>query len=210
MPNAYLVHSGTLDTLAGQGQQGHWADLEPELREQILRLAEPAPTATVAYADTARLGGLEVPVEICFEFTQAHSQRLAEKLLWLRAATGTTHIPQVAPRLRIAVRRRVDGARARAAGLELPAGAEALNATVHYHNIAQIRLREVAFDRYAFEFVGASQLQSYHAPDWALWPFRVYALSRAKFTEDLGMAFSQTPRTATSGPLLEYAYDTFH
>ena len=57
MPNPYLVHSDTLDTLAGQG---HWADLEPELREQILRLAQPAPTATVAYADTARLGGLEV------------------------------------------------------------------------------------------------------------------------------------------------------
>jgi hypothetical protein len=204
MPNPYLV------SLAGQGQQGHWADLEPELREQILRLAEPAPTATVAFADTARLGALEVPVEICFEFTQAHSQRLAEKLLWLRAATGTTRLPQVAPRLRVAVRRRVV-----ANPGELPAEAlaaaealKSLNATVHYHNIAKIRLHEVAFDRYSFEFVGASQLQSYHAPDWALWPFRVYARERAKFTDELSMAFSQT-RTA-SGPLLEYAYDTFH
>jgi hypothetical protein len=98
-------------------------------------------------------------------------------------------------------------------GLKLPPevkSCEALNATVHYHNISKIRLHEVAFDRYSFQFVGASQLQSYHAPDWALWSFGVYNLSKDKFTEDLGMTFSQTPCTATSGPLLEYAYDTFH
>jgi hypothetical protein len=185
-------------------------------------LAQAAPTATVAYEDTARLAEhgdqtvLEVPVEISFHFTKAHSQRLgpASQLLWLRAYHRTTRI---APRLRIAVSRRVV-----ANPGELPAealaAAETLNATVHYNNIAQIRLREVPEvpDRYAFEFVGASQLQSYHAPDWALWPFRVYARERAKFTEDLGMALiensqaSPTPRTAWRRPLLEYAYDTFH
>jgi hypothetical protein len=216
MPNPYLVHS---DTLAGQGGQGghtHWADLEPELHEQILRLAQPAPTATVAFEDfcpvrEGPLRGVNVPVEIKFEFTKAHSQRLgpASQLLWLRAYHRTTRI---APRLRITVSRRVDSARARAAGLELPPEEvlKKINAAVHYNNIAKIRLHEVAFDRYSFQFFGASQLQSYHAPDWALWSFRVFALSKDKFTEDLGMAFSQAPRTATCGPLLEYAYDTCH
>ena len=182
-----------------------WCDLEHELREQILRLAQPAPTATVEYSATHRVGDVEVPVIISFQFTRAHSQRLAPRLLWMRTST------QISPRLRITVSRRLDTTRLEDLNQPLLPETEAQIAfTKHWHNIACIRLHEDGHGivRYTFEFIGASQAQSYRAPEWAWWDSRVFARNQQVFTDELGMTFKQTPRTATSGVLLEFTFDT--
>jgi len=182
-----------------------WRDLEPELHEQILRHAQPAPTATVEYSATQRVGDVEVPVIISFQFTRAHSQRLARHLLSLRTST------QISPRLRITVSRRLDTTHLKDLNQPLPPETEAqIEFTKHWNNIACIRLHEDSYGivRYTFEFIGASQAQSYHAPEWAWWDSKVFARNQQVFTDELGMTFKQTPRTATSGVLLEFTFDT--
>ena len=182
-----------------------WRDLEPELHEQILCHARPAPTATVEISATYRVGDVEVPVIISFQFTRAHSQRLAPHLLWLRTPT------KISQRLRIAVSRRLDTTRLTDLNEALPPETEAqIKFTKYWNNIACIRLHEHGDGRvrYTFEFIGASQAQSYHAPEWAWWDTRVFAQNQQVFTHELGMTFTQRPRTATSDMLLEFTFDT--
>ena len=182
-----------------------WRGLEPELHEQILRHAQPAPTATVEYSATYRVGDVEVPVIISFQFTRAHSQRLAPHLLWLRTST------QISPRLRITVSRRLDTTRLKDLNQPLSPETEAqITFAKHWNNIACIRLHEDGYGmvRYTFEFIGASQAQSYHAPEWACWDARVFARNQQVFTHELGMTFKQRPRTETSDMLLEFTFDS--
>ena len=133
MANEYLVDI----TCAG------WEDLEPELHEKILREAQPAPTATVEYSATCRVGDVTVPVIVSFQFTRAHSQRLAPQLLWLRTST------QISPRLRITVSRRLDTTRLKdLEDLNQPLSPETeaqITFTKHWNNIACIRLHEDSY-----------------------------------------------------------------
>ena len=209
--NPYLINTGA-EGVRGPGPvqpqrltAPSWRDLEPELHEQILRHAQPAHTATVEYSATHRVGDVEVPVIISFQFTRAHSQRLARHLLWLRTCT------QISPRLRITVSRRLDTTHLKDLNQPLPPETEAqIKFTKHWNNITCIRLHEDGYGtvRYTFEFIGASQAQSYHAPEWAWWDSRVFARNQQVFTDELRMTFKQTPRTATSDVLLEFTFDT--
>jgi hypothetical protein len=47
-----------------------------------------------------------------------------------------------------------------------------------------------------------------HSQRRAWWDSRVFARNQQVFTDELGMTFKQTPRTATSGVLLEFTFDT--